>query len=122
VYQVLILTLERYYRAGDAPPHALSLRRLSRHLMSAILRPLCETLTELPAGPASPGKTAAPAFAQPGSLDVEPQWEESIATRLGGLAATVGTIALEGVAGARLALEAEHLTLAARFAVQIPEE
>ncbi len=63
VYEVILQTLTRYFVHDEETPAELTtLAKTAKHLMNRVMRPLGSTLTTLPAGPASPGQLAAPAF------------------------------------------------------------
>jgi len=63
VYGTMILMLMQYYAfAGESEEQRFGLRAAIRQLMSAVIRPLGEVLTEIPAGSRFPGQTAGPSF------------------------------------------------------------
>ncbi len=63
VYGVMLLMLNRFYTYGDEKDDLrLGLGRMSKQLMSAVIRPLGDILTLLPAGGQHMGKTAGPSF------------------------------------------------------------
>jgi len=69
VYTSMLLMLLQYFAfAGEAQGARRELRATIRRLMSAVIRPLGELLTELPAGPEHPGRTAGPSFELYGAI------------------------------------------------------
>jgi hypothetical protein len=69
VYQSMLLMLLQYFSfAGESEAARSALRDTCRRLMSGVIRPLGEVLTELPAGPEHPGRTAGPSFELYGSV------------------------------------------------------
>lgn len=69
VYASMLLMLLQYFAfAGEEESARMELRATIRRLMSAVIRPLGEVLTQLPAGPEHPGRTAGPSFELYGSI------------------------------------------------------
>jgi len=69
VYASMLLMLLQYFAfAGEERSARQELRATIRRLMSAVIRPLGEVLTELPAGPDHPGATAGPSFELYGAI------------------------------------------------------
>lgn len=69
VYATMLLMLLQYFAfAGEPEDARMELRATIRRLMSAVIRPLGEVLTELPAGPEHAGKTAGPSFELYGAI------------------------------------------------------
>jgi hypothetical protein len=69
VYASMLLMLLQYFSfAGESEAARSALRDTCRRLMSGVIRPLGEVLTELPAGPEHPGRTAGPSFELYGSV------------------------------------------------------
>ena len=63
VYGSMMLMLMQFYAfAGEAFEQREGLRATIRQMMSGVVRPLGEILTQLPAGPDLPGMTAGPGF------------------------------------------------------------
>jgi len=65
---MLLMLLQYFAFAGEAQGARRELRATIRRLMSAVIRPLGELLTELPAGPEHPGRTAGPSFELYGAI------------------------------------------------------
>jgi hypothetical protein len=62
-YETLLQTLNRFYTSTDETDEQLGiLVGNAFDLMTGVLRPVGNALTQLPAGPEYPGKTAGPAF------------------------------------------------------------
>jgi hypothetical protein len=63
VYNTMMLMLMQFYAfASESPEQRAGLQASARQMMSAVVRPLGEVLTLLPAGPEYPGRTAGPGF------------------------------------------------------------
>lgn len=63
VYGTVVLMLTRFYAFAEADTAAQeALRATTRRLMSGVVRPLGELLTEMPVGEYAPGWTAGPGF------------------------------------------------------------
>jgi hypothetical protein len=63
VYGTMMLMLMQFYAfAGEAPEQREDLRATIRQMMSGVVRPLGEILTQMPARANLPGKTAGPGF------------------------------------------------------------
>lgn len=68
-YKIMLLMLLQFYDFGDeTPEQRAALQAGIRQSMSAIIRPLAEVLTELPAGENYPGQNAGPGFELYGDL------------------------------------------------------
>jgi hypothetical protein len=62
-YEILLQVLSRFFnRIGETDSESMALADVAVGLMFEVIRPLGEHLTELPAGAAYPGRTAAPSF------------------------------------------------------------
>jgi hypothetical protein len=62
-YEILLQVLYRFFnRIDETDAEAMALADVAVGLMFEVIRPLGEHLTELPAGPEFPGRTAAPTF------------------------------------------------------------
>ncbi|HEU0316089.1 MAG TPA: ferritin-like domain-containing protein [Solirubrobacteraceae bacterium] len=108
-YQATMLLLAVHYdlveRGSGAAPQV---RRAAQGLMSGVVRPLAEILTELPVGDAAPGRTCGPEFAwDPGAALDRP----ALAAMLTAAGAELGALAREG-GPPRAVLVAENLRLA----------
>jgi Ferritin-like len=69
VYTTMLLMLMQFYDFGDeTSAQRAALQAGIRQSMSAIIRPLVEVLSELPAGENSPGRNAGPGFELYGDL------------------------------------------------------
>jgi hypothetical protein len=63
VYETMMLMLMQFYAfSGETIEQRRGLQASIRQTMSAVIRPLGEVLTQLPAGPEFPGQTAGPGF------------------------------------------------------------
>jgi rubrerythrin len=63
IYGTMVLMLMQFYAfAGEAPEQREGLRATIRQTMSGVVRPLGEILTQMPARADLPGKTAGPGF------------------------------------------------------------
>jgi hypothetical protein len=112
-YQATMLLLAAYYDlvesgSGDAP----QVRRVATGLMSGVLRPLAEMLTELPVGAAAPGWSCGPEFAWDPGIALDPDPRPALAAMLAGAGAALGALARDG-GPPRAVLVAENLRLAA---------
>ena len=112
-YQATMLLLAVYYdlverEAGDAP----HVRRVAQGLMSGVVRPLAEILTELPVGDAAPGRSCGPEFAWDMGIARDPDPRPALAEILTGAGAALGALARDG-GPPRGVLVAENLRLAA---------
>jgi len=116
VYESMLLMLMQYYAfAGETAQQRTGLRATIRHLMSGVVRPLGEVLTELPAGPSYPGRTAGPPFELFTDLRLPANRVNAWALfheRLAQAAAECESLATEPEAPDRLAFLAENLRLA----------
>jgi hypothetical protein len=62
-YEILLQVLSRFFnRIDESDAESMALADVAVGLMFEVIRPLGEHLTELPAGPEYPGRTAAPTF------------------------------------------------------------
>ena len=62
-YEILLQVLSRFFsRIDESDAEAMALADVAVGLMFEVIRPIGEHLTELPAGPDFPGRTAAPTF------------------------------------------------------------
>ena len=90
-YAITVLLLMRYFGQSDetAPEVAALQQAVFFPMMTAVIRPLCEILTQLPAG-TDPAVRAGPAFTLPGRLAFLPHRQAAwslIAQHLDGMAA-----------------------------------
>jgi hypothetical protein len=59
---MMLMLIQFYSFAGESTEQREGLRATARQMMSGVVRPLGEILTQLPAGDNLPGKTAGPGF------------------------------------------------------------
>lgn len=118
-YAVLLRMLERFFNHGEETTAELRLvADAAVELMWSVIRPLGELLTRLPAGPASPGRTAGPGFRLDGWTPVTAHKRAAwvvLGERLDELAEAAGRLG-EVSAPVLPAVAATLHTLAARFA------
>ncbi len=112
-YQATMRLLAVYYDlvergSGDAP----QVRRVATGLMSGVLRPLAELVTELPVGEAAPGRSCGPEFGWDPGIALDPDPRPALAALLSGAGAELGALAGDG-GPPRAVLVAENLRLAA---------
>jgi hypothetical protein len=106
---MLILLLQYYGFGGESPAQRAAIRATLRHLMSGILRPLAEMLTELPATDDAAQGTAGPPFELYADVSLAPQMANRwtvLLERLDVIAARLGELAEDGPS--RLALLASN--------------
>jgi ferritin-like protein len=72
---VLLLLLQYYAFGGETPSQRVAIRQALRHLMSGVVRPIAEILTELPAYASDAGATAGPPFELYADVRLAPQVE-----------------------------------------------
>ena len=117
VYASMLLMLLQYFAfAGEQDDAREELRATVRRLMSAVIRPLGELLSELPAGPDHPGATAGPSFELYGTISapVNPARAWLLFTeRLADQAEVCDALSREVGAPPRLAYLTTNLRLAA---------
>jgi hypothetical protein len=116
-YEAMLAMLALYYAFGGEPPELRdALRRTIASMMSAIVRPLAEVLTLLPAGEEAPGLNAGPTFelSAPPRVPSQPRLGWLLAAeRLRDAAEAAGEVAAAKGAPPRLAFVAGNLRLAA---------
>lgn len=117
VYASMLLMLLQYFSfAGESEGARAALRDTCRRLMSGVIRPLGEVLTELPAGPEHPGRMAGPSFELYGSVrapvDSSRAWL-LFHERLSDQAEVCDALSRESGAPPRLGFLATNLRLAA---------
>ena len=118
VYATTLLMLMRFYAFAEAgTPEHEALRATTRRIMSGVVRPLGELLTELPVGDHLPGRTAGPGFELYTDLRLPPQaatcWT-IFHERLVQEAEECGRLSRQDAAPPRLAFLHRNLELLAR--------
>jgi hypothetical protein len=115
VYAAMLALLRAYYGQGAALPGRRDrLRRAVRGMMSSVLRPLGEVLTDLPARREPPGTLASPVFHHPEPASAPGALAE-VDERLSRAGSTLDRLATGRDAPARLAVVAENIALAHRL-------
>jgi hypothetical protein len=105
---VLLLLLQYYSFSGETEPQRVAIRGTLRHLMSGVVRPLAEVLTELPAGEGS-GGTAGPPFELYSDVRLATQVDNRWPIVLERLDATAAALAELGGTVPRLGFLAQNL-------------
>jgi hypothetical protein len=112
-YETMLMMLGQFYSFGpESPAQREQLRQAAREMMSAVIRPLGEVLTQLPAGPEHPGLAAGPGFELYGDVHVSPHAENAwrvVTERLIDHSGAGLTLAEDPDAHPRLRLCAENL-------------
>jgi Ferritin-like len=120
VYGTMMLMLMQFYAfAGESTEQREGLRATARQMMSGVIRPLGEILTQLPARDDLPGKTAGPGFEFYADLRVPSDRRNTwmiINERLAHEAEGCGRLAVKAGAPQRLAFLHENLEGLARNA------
>ncbi len=117
VYETVVLMLLQYYAfAAEPTEQRVALRSTIRRTMSGVIRPLGETITEMPAGPAYPGQNGGPSFELYTDLRLPAQPTNAwrlLMERLDEAVEECGVLRTLPTAPPRLAIVHENLHLAA---------
>ncbi len=112
-YETTLMMLGQFYSFGpETPAQREELRQAAREMMSGVVRPLAEVLTQLPMGGDHPGLNAGPGFELYGDVHVSPHPENAwyvILERLAVESEQGLTLAMEPDAHPRIQLCAENL-------------
>jgi hypothetical protein len=112
-YDAMLAVMAWYYQLAQAlASERLTLRRVIRGLMTGVLRPLGEALTELPAVAEAPAARAGPVYS---GVAHAPDAEVALAARLRRAGGVLERLACDRAAPERLALIAENVALAGRL-------